>query len=225
MEEQRKNYYNLGHLCSIKSEKTVKKARLQVLLLACALLLVVGTMVVDVALAVDPIGDGTDAIIGIGGGTTPEGEGVIGSRSDARDELEGTIAGYWGEAGEFAGWALIIGALVFGVSFGLMLLRTIGGIPGAIAGLVGGIILAWSIWGIWDQATKGHIIPFVLVIGAAALSLTGRGWQADVSIAAVIIIYFSIILDPLVTKSGIWDTINFLRIFGAESWADLLGLE
>lgn len=225
--EDRKNYYDLEHLSAKFGISKVKKRgmRLSVMLLAMALVLAMTNLVVDVALAQlpDVIGGGSDVITGVTG-TTPESEGVIQSRSDSRTNVEGTLAGYWGEAGEFAGWFLIIFALVFGVAFGLSLLRSIGGIPGALAGFVGGALLAWSVWGIWDQMTKGHIIPFVIVLVLAAIALGGES-GADLGIAAVIIIYFSIILDPLVTQSGIWDLMNVLRLFGADSFADLFGLE
>lgn len=229
---ERKNYHDLKTLSSRKKTIHPKRLNLAFLLLLIGLFILFLDTYVDAVLAqqigegaIDPGDPGGDVISGVAGGTSDETDVVLGSREGAIDRGVSWVGERWNWAAEFAGWMFIVIALIVGFAFGISVGLSIGGSVGVVMGFVSGGLLAWSTWGIWDQATKGHLIPLVIVGLAAWQSLTGHGWRAEIGIASVMVIYFLIILDPFTLKSGIWDAMNVLRLSGADSYADMFGLD
>ena len=206
----------------------MKGARLLLLLVMClslTLLLLMEVVETVVAVVGDPLGDTVDYV----GDQDQTGlgwlEGTADSRNEGDDRVKSEIESNWGDAGAFAEELVIIMAILFAAPMAWSLFKSLkAGLWGAAIAIAFLFIAVWAMWGMWDQLTKGHVVPFVLYVGALLLGLGGvEDWSSGAVIAALVL-YFSVVLDPLVTQWGLWDSINVLRLSGADSWADLINI-
>lgn len=236
-----KNYYSLKTRSEQNEDYQVKqvlKKHFSVMLIIIAIFWLITLITATVTLAqapgdqVVPIGDPIGEAGRCVGEPVSEGVGlgdIFAGSADARDDSVASfttgIQDNWGDAGAYAEMMIVIFAAVMVAPLGWVVFREIGGIYGAVAGVAFALVMIWAHWGIWDQLEKGHVVPAIAVVIAYLGALSNRNDYGTAGAFAALILYFSVILDPLVTKWGVWDAINVLQLSGADSWADLFGID
>lgn len=202
--------------------------KLSMLLLACALVMLLLSWL-PAALAqedapppagtvIDPIQEGGEAVLG---SDAP----ALRDRDEAKDEVVGWAAENWGLAADVMGYVFTaVGITVF-IAVTLAVGFSIGGIYGWIIGVVLGLIFGFSIGGQWGLVVEGNFVQVPIMVVLAFLGIRGEGIRSYLAIAAATVVYFWIWMDPWLLKTNFWELFNIFRITGADTWADLVGLE